>query len=193
MHPRFQTTIRSAMATLALAGGFVATGALAAGSHSSGHGQVDFGEPGKPAEASRTVTVIMGDIFFEPEKIEVKAGETVRFVVKNQGEALHEFNIGVAEMHKKHQEEMAMMMEHGMITVTSINRDKTMMDHAGTGTKAMAHDDPNSVLLEPGKSGEIVWKFAKPMDLEFACNIPGHYESGMVGNIDFVRKVTSIR
>ena len=47
----------------------------------------------------------------------------------------------------------------------------------------MAHDDPNSVLLEPGKSAEIVWTFNADAALQMACNVPGHYESGMVGKI----------
>ena len=38
-------------------------------------------------------------------------------------------------------------------------------------------------MLEPNKSGEIIWKFSKDISLEMACNIPGHYESGMVGPI----------
>lgn len=49
----------------------------------------------------------------------------------------------------------------------------------------MAHDDPNSVLLEPGQPGEIVWKFTKAAALEFACNVPGHYEAGMMGRVHF--------
>ncbi len=48
----------------------------------------------------------------------------------------------------------------------------------------MMHDDPNSVLLEPGRTGEVVLKFTKAANLEFACNVPGHYEAGMVGTID---------
>ena len=51
----------------------------------------------------------------------------------------------------------------------------------------MRHDDPTSVLVEPGKTKELVWKFTKNAELEFACNMPGHYEAGMVGNIDFRR------
>jgi uncharacterized cupredoxin-like copper-binding protein len=47
----------------------------------------------------------------------------------------------------------------------------------------MKHDDPNSVLLEPGKSAEVIWTFPKKAELEFACNVPGHYESGMVGKV----------
>jgi uncharacterized cupredoxin-like copper-binding protein len=45
------------------------------------------------------------------------------------------------------------------------------------------HNEPNSLLLEPGKSGEIIWKFPKHAKLEFACNVPGHYDAGMMGEI----------
>jgi uncharacterized cupredoxin-like copper-binding protein len=51
------------------------------------------------------------------------------------------------------------------------------------GGKTMEHNDPNSVLLEPGKSAEVIWRFAKAGELEFACNVPGHYDAGMVGMI----------
>ncbi len=32
---------------------------------------------------------------------------------------------------------------------------------------------------EPGKEAKVIWMFAKNDTLEFGCNIPGHYESGM--------------
>ena len=57
--------------------------------------------------------------------------------------------------------------------------------------QTMEHDDPNSVLLEPGAQAEIIWKFTKPMDLEFACNVPGHYDSGMAGLFNFVTKLAA--
>ena len=47
----------------------------------------------------------------------------------------------------------------------------------------MKHDDPNSVLVEPGKTAELTWTFSKATSLEFACNIPGHYQAGMVGKL----------
>ncbi|MEL0108393.1 MAG: plastocyanin/azurin family copper-binding protein, partial [Rhodospirillaceae bacterium] len=87
-------------------------------------------------------------------------------------------------MHKAHQKQMMTMMDHGMIGASKINHERMKMDH-GDGKMMMKHDDPNSLLLEPGKSGEIIWKFTKPMKLEFACNVPGHYQSGMVGRIKF--------
>jgi uncharacterized cupredoxin-like copper-binding protein len=48
----------------------------------------------------------------------------------------------------------------------------------------MEHNDPNSVLIEPGTTKELVWTFSKSSDLEFACNVPGHYQSGMVGQFE---------
>ncbi len=93
----------------------VSTGAMAAGNHSGGHGHgkasgghghggaADIGKPGKASDVSRTVMVTMIDNLYSPQIIEVKKGETIRFVVKNKGEFVHEFNIGTAKMHKAHQ------------------------------------------------------------------------------------------
>lgn len=162
---------------------------LAAGSHMAGHGHPEFGAPGKASEARRTIEVIMDDVFFQPGKIEVLEGETVRFVVRNEGTIVHEFNIGTPHMHTEHQKEMQMMVDHGVLEANRINHDMMKMDMGNGHT--MAHDDPNSVLLEPGKSAEIVWKFTQPMELEFACNVPGHYDAGMAGAFEFVRKLAS--
>lgn len=186
----------TAVATAALS---VAGPVLAAGSHSgghvgeqagSGHGHaatLAFGEPGKASEASRTVEIVMGDNYFEPEGLEIRAGETVRFVVKNEGEFLHEFNLGTAAMHAEHQEEMMAMMESGMMTATGMSHDMANMDHSSMDMSGHVHDDPNSILVEPGKTQELVWKFAATTGLEFACNVPGHYDSGMMGEIKFAK------
>ena len=45
----------------------------------------------------------------------------------------------------------------------------------------MEHDEPNGKRLEPKKSAEILWRFSKAGTFEFACLIPGHYETGMKG------------
>jgi len=47
----------------------------------------------------------------------------------------------------------------------------------------MEHDDPNSVRLDTGAAGEVIWTFTNAGTFEFACLIPGHYESGMHGPI----------
>lgn len=153
---------------------------LAAPGHGDGHhGDSSIGQPGEAAEASRTIEVAMYDNYYEPEEISVETGETVRFVVKNEGMLVHEFNIGTAAMHAAHQDEMMMMVEHGVIQGDTINHEMMKMD-MGDG-QTMEHDDPNSVLLEPGKTEEIVWTFTEATDLEFACNVPGHYDAGMYG------------
>ena len=157
---------------------------VAAGNHGGGHDHgAASGEPGKASEASRTITVEMYDNYYEPESIIVSPGETVRFVVENKGNLVHEFNIGTPEMHEGHQEEMMMMVEHGVIQGGKLNHDMMSMD-MGNG-KTMKHDDPNSVLLEPGQSKEVVWKFTEKGDIEFACNVPGHYQAGMYGDVNF--------
>lgn len=166
-------------ATLSLAIG--ASAALAAGSHGGGH-HAAHGAPGKASAASRTVEVVMYDNYFEPATIPVKAGETIRFKVRNAGDLVHEFNIGTPHMHEAHGPEMMMMVEHGVLMPDRIDEDaaKAMQASMGHGM----HDEPNSALLEPGETGEIVWTFPEDTNatLQFACNVPGHRESGMVGD-----------
>lgn len=172
-------------ALVALLAGVAAGAAATTAWADPGHGTIDFGQPGTAAEVDRTIEVVLGDNFFEPQQISVQEGETIRFVLSNEGELLHEFNIGTAAMHAAHQEEMMTMMEHGMITATGINGEMMGMDHGGTGM--MVHDDPNSVLIAPGETETIIWTFAGATDLEFACNVPGHYQAGMFGRVQLGR------
>ena len=160
---------------------FSASIAMASPSHSKS----DIGQPGGFTKADRTIEIRMGDIFFEPKSIDIKTGETVRFVLKNEGSLLHEFNLGMAAAHAAHQKEMAAMFQNGTLSPTGA-QDMSNMDHAMGGMKmvGMKHDDPNSVLIEPGATEELVWTFTKATGLEFACNIPGHYQSGMVGKVN---------
>ena len=146
-----------------------------------------IGQPGKATTTTRTVQIKLIDIAFEPDTVKVKAGETVRFVLTNSGSLLHEFNIGTAAMHMEHQKEMAIMAQHGMLTPTGVDPKMMKMDHGNMPGMDMKHDDPNTVLVAPGEKKELVWTFSKAMELEFACNIPGHYESGMVGKVEFSR------
>ena len=158
--------------------------AFAAGNHHGSHGgKSGIGVPGNAADVTRTIEIKMGDNFYEPEELFIKKGETVRFKIVNAGEFVHEFNIGTAAMHAAHQEEMMMMMEHGVLEADKINRDMMKMD-MGNG-KTMEHNDPNSVLLEPKETAEVIWKFSDDAELEFACNVPGHYASGMMGEVHF--------
>src|SRR3546814_12161315 len=69
--------------------------ALADAGHT--HGAVSIGKPDNASAVTRTVQVKLGDMFYEPKSIRVKPGETIRFVLTNHGELLHEFNIGRSE------------------------------------------------------------------------------------------------
>lgn len=155
--------------------------ALSVPAFASPSGHYAFGHPAPAASATRTVQVEMTDIAFAPTSLDVKAGETVRFVLINKGQLLHEFNLGDASMHAAHQGEMLKMQQAGALTPTGM--DHAAMGHGAMGMPGMKHDDPNSVLVEPGKTAELTWTFSRANNLEFACNVPGHYQAGMVGTV----------
>ena len=138
-----------------------------------------IGEKGDPNKIDRTVNIKMYDNYYEPNLVKIKKGETIKFIVENLGEMVHEYNIGTKEMHIKHQSEMQKLIDHEILLVDKIDRVKmkkmSKMDHS------LGHSHSNSIMLEPKTSGEIIWKFSKDINLEMACNIPGHYESGMFG------------
>ena len=118
------------------------------------------GTPGNPKLPARTVTVVMsegdGSMKFAPDRLDVKRGEQVRFVLENKGALEHEFRLATVKDNDDH---AAMMRE--------------MPD--------MKHHEANAMTLAPGKSGEILWRFTRPGTFEFACLIPGHREAGMHG------------
>jgi uncharacterized cupredoxin-like copper-binding protein len=172
-----------------LAAAFVISGTLvmgpnavfAGGAHSSGHSDnASVGQAGEAGHVDRQIEVEMGEMYFSSKGIDIQKGETIRFIVTNSGEFVHEFNIGTAEMHHAHAKEMTMMMDSGVLEADRINHD--MMNQG-----EMAHSDPNSVLLEPGQTAEIIWTFKGDAALEVSCNVPGHRESGMLEAINIVK------
>ena len=140
----------------------------------AGHGVI--GRAGKSGAVDRTIEVSMTEMKFDPAVIDVAAGESVRFVVTNDGRNVHEFNLGTLSTWRGHAAEMRKMMQSGMMTMRKVRRDK--MQAAG-----MTHGDPNSVLLEPGETGEVIWTFSEVGEIGYGCNMPGHLEAGMKGDI----------
>lgn len=161
---------------------------FAAASSSSAH---DIGQQAKPTPATRTIFVKMEDIGYNQKVIEVKPGETVRFVLKNEGALMHEFNIGRSATQLEHQREMAALIKDGTLTPTGMGKSITWRERwSGSGDSSppgypevveAKHDDPNSILVEPGTTKEFVWTFTDGASLNFACTLPGHYQAGMVG------------
>ena len=142
-----------------------------------------IGEKGKLSEVNRVIEIKMYDNFYEPNVIKVKKGETIKFKVYNFGEFVHEFNIATKEMHLKHKPEMAKLVENEILLADKI--DKKKMKEMAKKDHSMAHSHSNSDLLEPNQNGEIIWKFNTEAKLEAACNIPGHYETGMIAQIKY--------
>lgn len=126
--------------------------------------QKAWGIAGDPKKVSRTIEVKMTDnMRFTPDRVEIRQGETVRFVHLNGGKVMHEFVLGT----KSELDEHAALMKK---------------------FPGMEHDEPYMAHVGPGKKGEIVWNFNQVGEFDFACLLPGHYEAGMVGKIQVVSK-----
>ena len=141
-----------------------------------------IGSKGKENEVSRVIKVLMFDNYYEPNSFQIKKGETIKFIVENVGMLVHEFNIANKMMHIKHQPEMIKMVENEILLANSIDKEK--MKKMAKMDKAMGHSHSNSVLLEPNQKGEIIWKFDNAVNIEVACNVPGHYQVGMIAKVD---------
>lgn len=121
--------------------------------------QKDWGIAGDAKAVKRTIVIAMTDnMRFTPDKIEVKQGETIKFVIKNNGKMMHEMVIGTKKV----------LDEHAALMVKFPN---------------MEHDEPYMAHVAQGKSAEMIWTFNRPGDFDFACLIAGHYQAGMVGKI----------
>jgi uncharacterized cupredoxin-like copper-binding protein len=141
-----------------------------------------IGEKGDPTEVSKVIIIKMYDNYYEPNKFKIKKNQNIKFIVYNYGELVHEFNIATKKMHFIHQSEMMKMVENEILLVDRI--DKKKMKKLSKKDHSMSHSHSNSVLLEPNQSAEIIWKFNTEAELEAACNVPGHYEAGMVAKIN---------
>ena len=143
-----------------------------------------IGVKGSEESVDRVIKVTMYDNYYKPNKFKIKKNETIKFEVENKGELVHEFNIATKEMHLKHQPEMMMMVEHEILLANKIDKKKMM--EMSKKNPAMAHSHSNSVLLSPGQKAELIWKFSNSVDIEAACNVPGHYDVGMIAKIDSI-------
>ena len=144
-----------------------------------------IGEEGNMSEVSKVIEVKMYDNYYEPSEFKINKNQTIKFIVYNYGELVHEFNIATKAMHLKHQPEMMKMVENEILLVDRI--DKKKMKELSKKDHSMSHSHSNSVLLEPNQSAEIIWKFNTNADLEAACNVPGHYQVGMIAKINSVK------
>ena len=92
---------------------------------------------------------------FDPSRLEVDAGDTVTFVIRNQDPIAHEFIVGDEEVQQVHEE----------------------------GTEAHHGTRPGEVSVGAGDTVTTTYTFDEPGELTFGCHLPGHYAYGMRGTI----------
>ena len=128
--------------------------------HEHSHEMSAAGQPGNREIISRTIKINALDTMrFNKKIIQVKPGETIRFVVTNTGKIDHEFAIGTREEQVEHAKMMASMPD-------------------------MKHVEGNVLSLKPGETRELIWQFGKAGAVEIACHLPGHYEAGMKATVN---------
>ena len=108
----------------------------------------------------RTIDVTIHFSHFDTDRIEVRPGETVRFVIRNTDPIDHEFIVGDAFVQRVHE----------------------------LGTEPAHGTKPGEVSVPAGTTAETTYTFptaerATDGPLEFACHLPGHYAYGMHGVI----------
>ena len=120
------------------------------------------------ADGARTVDVVLTEFAFEPLGVEVKAGETVTFLISNEGAIDHEFRLS-----NPHRIEEHLAAGHD--------------DHDDEGSHH-SEDGDLYIQLAPGEKGELTVTFPEDTSLytEIACLLPGHHEAGMIGRLEYV-------
>jgi uncharacterized cupredoxin-like copper-binding protein len=105
-------------------------------------------------EDVRTIEVGMHFSAFDPARIDVVPGETIRFVLSNTDPIDHEFILGDREVQRIHER----------------------------GTEAHHGTKPGEVTVAAGQTVETTVTFAsEPGQLLFGCHSPGHWDYGMRG------------
>jgi uncharacterized cupredoxin-like copper-binding protein len=117
-----------------------------------------WGHPAPASKAVRTIHINTSDAMrFAPDKLSIRAGQTIRFIIINRGKIAHEFVLGPASLQRQHETEMR------------------------TDMKMDTRAEPNEVTLPPGATRILTWTFTRAGHLEYGCHLPGHFAAGMKG------------
>jgi uncharacterized cupredoxin-like copper-binding protein len=92
---------------------------------------------------------------FVPDRLTVRAGTEVRFVLANDDPIIHELIVGGPEVHERH----------------------------ASGTEAKHDPIPGEVTIEPDRLASTTFRFDRPGIVQFACHLPGHFAYGMTGEV----------
>ena len=117
------------------------------------------GDAGSSQEAlgpgAATVLLEIDDSRFSTDRIVVRPGTDLRFVVVNDDPINHELIVGGPEVHERHED-----------------------------GKEKAHPPvPGEVSVGPDEIVTTTYHLHEPGTVTFACHLPGHLAYGMVGEI----------
>jgi len=111
----------------------------------------------------RTVEITIKNSKYSTASVDVEEGETIEFVIVNEDPISHEFIVGNDEIQLVHEE----------------------------GTEAYHGSIPTEVTIPPGERVTTTIKFDEEDGINpgepnyYACHLPGHFDYGMVGRIQF--------
>ena len=106
--------------------------------------------------AERTVELTVHHSKFSLEDLQVRPGETIRFVIRNTDPIPHELIVG----------------------------DQSVQDLHEAGTEAHHADRPGEVSVAPGATAVTTYRFGDAGSrVLFGCHLPGHWAYGMKGSI----------
>jgi uncharacterized cupredoxin-like copper-binding protein len=112
------------------------------------------GACGPADDGTRTVEIGIRYSRFTPSDLTVAAGETVRFVLRNDDPINHEFILGDAEVQRIHE----------------------------VGEEPH-HARPGEVSVPAGETAVTTYRFGDTGALLFGCHLPGHWSYGMRGTV----------
>ncbi len=138
--------VRASLSLLVAAATAVGGYAMNAGAHAEG---------APAALGPGLVTVDIGIHYskFSLSTLHVRTGTVVRFLIHNDDPIHHEFIVGDAAVHARHEQ----------------------------GKEATHPPVPGEVSVAPTDVGETFYRFDRPGRLLFACHLPGHLAYGMRG------------
>ena len=105
--------------------------------------------------AERTVELTVHHSRFSLEELQVRPGETIRFVLRNTDPIPHELIVG----------------------------DESVQDIHERGTESHHGERPGEVSVAPGATAVTTYRFGAGGRLLFGCHLPGHWAYGMRGTI----------
>ena len=103
----------------------------------------------------RTVEIVMRYSRFEPSALTVRAGQTVRFTLRNDDPIDHEWIVGHDDLHARHR----------------------------TGTEPAHGERPTEQSIPALGVATTAVTFTEPGTYRYICHRPGHEAYGMVGTL----------